>query len=330
MLMFFIVMQILFFGFTKAFNRKETFSCLNRMMMSSSSVGRIISPKSPLISGSEAISLLGTQNVRFIDGSWHLNKSRVGKEEFLQSRIPGAQFFDIESVSDKSSSLPHMLPSAEVFSQNMESMGISSTDHVVVYVKPDSFSGPRVWWTFRAFGHEKVSLIDGGLKAWIEAGGPLDTTKEVNMPVPGQFQAILNKKLVVDWKQVLQVVENGSSQILDARSNARFLGQAPEPRAGLRGGHIPGSLSIPFSAFVEKDDVTKFKSPEVIKSVLEESGVIIGTRLITTCGSGVTAAVLSLGQYLLTNDLETAPIYDGSWSEWGANEDLPVINPSNT
>ena len=225
-----LVMQILFLS--KSIVRSKVFTSLNRMMMSShSKTDGSFAIASPLISGIDALSLSSLPNVRFVDGSWHMNKSRIGYEEFLTSRIPNAQFFNIDLIADKSSNLPHMLPSNEDFERHISALGISSTDHIIVYVKEGSFSGPRVWWTFRAFGHEKVSLIDGGLNSWVKAGGPLETTNEVKSTPHGEFKAT-PIPISVDWGNVLQVVEKGSCQILDARSNGRFLGTAPEPRAG--------------------------------------------------------------------------------------------------
>jgi thiosulfate/3-mercaptopyruvate sulfurtransferase len=262
--------------------------------------------------------------VKFVDASWHMDKSRSGFKEFLRCRIANAQYFDIDEISDKSSTLPHMLPSEELFQEAVANLGISSRDHVVVYTVADSFSAARVWWTFRLFGHEKVSILQGGLTSWIDANGEIESgpTKPVSK---GEFRAVLNKKMVVSANDVLNVVNTGSSQILDARSSPRFLAQTPEPRPGLPSGHIPGSLNLPFTELVKTGDFSTFKTPAEIRDAIVNSGVILGSNVILSCGSGVSAAVLGFGMHLIGKDLDSFPIYDGSWSEWGSRNDLPKI-----
>lgn len=253
-----------------------------------------------------------------------MNKERRPKEEFAASRLPKAQYFDIDAVSDTTNVLPHMLPSTEAFATAVSSLGISNDDHVFVYVTKGCFSAPRVWWTFKAFNHEKVSVIDGGLEEWKRQGGPIeDEHTPASTPKTATFVASLNKELVVDWRQVKEIVETGAAQVVDARSAARFKAEAPEPRPGLEGGHIPGSLNVPFTAIVTADDVTKFKSLTEVRDQFRDAGVILGSKVFTSCGSGVTAAVLSMGLYMLGQNLENVPVYDGSWSEWGGRPDLP-------
>lgn len=266
------------------------------------------------------------KNLKFVDASWHMDKTRNALDEFSRKRIQGAVFLDIDKVADVTSSLPHMLPSPEVFAESVSSLGIQSSDHVCVYATKNCFSAPRVWWMFRVFGHKKVSVIDGGLEAWNSVGGPVEEGPPVIALPRGDFTANLNTNMVVGWEEVLNVVNLGSAQILDARSKARFLAQAPEPRPGLPGGHIPGSLSLPFTSLVSEGDVTKFRSKEEIRDAFVESGIIFGSRTILSCGSGVSAAVLCLGLDLIGKDIETlAPIYDGSWTEWAGKDDLPRI-----
>ena len=269
----------------------------------------------------EAAELVGKAGgVKFVDGSWHMNKSRNAYAEFCSERIAGAQFFDIDRISDTSSSLPHMLPSEADFGAAMTGLGIGNDDHVVVYTTSQCFSASRVWWTLRAFGHNKVSILNGGLEAWKRAGGRLDTTAPAAAPAPAAaspYSAKLDSRLVVDWREVLRVVESGSAQIADARSRARFLAEAPEPRPGLIGGHIPGSLSLPFTSLVQEGDPTTFRSKEAVRDALVEAGVVMGSRVVVTCGSGVTACVLAFGLDLIGKDLASVPVYDGSWSEWG-------------
>jgi len=294
------------------------------------------------------------KSFKFVDGSYHLSAARDAGKEFLAERIPGATWFDIDKVCDALNPLPHMMPSEDIFEQAVYDMGIRSNDHVVVYTHPECFSAARVWYMFKAFGFPKVSILDGGIKAWKAAGGPTDSTwfgsniavdfeelfredlkaastqdrvDAASAAAGGggeRFKAKLDKRMVVNAKQVMEVVNTGSAQIADARSKARFLAQAPEPRAGLVGGHIPGSLSLPFTALVTADDMTKFRSKEEIRDAFVDAGIIFGPKVIFSCGSGVSAAVLVLGMDLLGKDVSNYPIYDGSWSEWGdEKKDFP-------
>jgi thiosulfate/3-mercaptopyruvate sulfurtransferase len=259
---------------------------------------------------------------KFLDGSWYVGKARDPRAEFATERIQGARFFDLDNISDKSSSLPHMLPSAEQFSKDVSDLGISNDDHVVVYTKENCFSAARVWWTFKAFGHRKVSIMNGGINAWKTIKGPVESGELAGV-TKGSYQATLNNKMVVDWKEVLNVVETGAAQIIDTRSAGRFHGTAPEPRPGLAGGHIPGSLNLPFDRLVKEEDWTTFRSKEEIKEAIEAAGKIMGSKSIISCGTGVTACVLAFGLHLLDQDHESSPIYDGSWTEWGGRSDLP-------
>jgi len=245
---------------------------------------------------------------------------------YLISSGAGARWFDLELISDSTQSLPHMLPSADFFAESVANLGISSSDHVVVYTTPGCFSASRVWWTFKAFGHSRVSVINGGLKGWLAEGGEVATGTPPELSVKGNFTARLDPRFVYNWKQVLAVVNSGHAQLLDARSTGRFTAQAPEPRPHLAGGHIPGSLNIPMTLVLEEDLVT-FKPLEEIRKIFEDTGVVIdsGAAVVTTCGSGVSAAVLSLCMNLLGKDIASAPVYDGSWTEWGARPDLPIV-----
>lgn len=301
---------------------------LSRSRLSSGAFGAEMSHSTPsLISSEIAIHLAQKDNkaVKFLDGSWHMDKSRDAYSEYLAERIPCAQYFDIDAAADTSNPLPHMLPSPEVFSEYVARLGISSTDHVVVYASKNCFSMPRVWWTFKVFGHERVSILNGGIEAWKAAGGQLQSGSMDLKPIRGTFQAKYNASYVRSWQQVLQSVKTGAEQIVDARSAVRFRGEVPEPRAGVARGRIPGSLSLPLGDILAPDDVTKFRSLEEIRQIFDESGVVFGSNVITSCGSGVSAAVLTFAMHMLGNDLSTAPIYDGSWSEWGSRDDLPKI-----
>ena len=275
-----------------------------------------------LLPASQAIELHSSSSVKFIDGSWHMGNVRNPYAEYLAERIPGSQYFNIDEVSDKSNDLPHMLPDEKFFDAKVSSMGISNDDHIVVYVHPNCFSGPRVWWMFKAFGHENVSLLDGGLSAWKAAGGETICTAPSSVVANGNFKSTLSSAHYVNVDDVLKTVNTGSSQIVDARSKARFEGSAPEPRAGLEGGHMPGALNLPFTTLL-KEDLTTFKSPVEIRDAFKEAGVIFGAKIILTCGSGVSASVLAMGLTLMGQELQSCPIYDGSWSEWGGRSDLP-------
>lgn len=274
-----------------------------------------------------ALTLHNCSQIRFLDGSWHMNKARNPHQEFAAERISGAQYFDIDAIADQKTNLPHMLPTSEEFEHAVSNLGISSSDHVVVYTTNGAFSAARVWWMFRIFGHQKVSILQGGLPGWKSINGPVESG--ALLPVlPGKFTAKLDPKLVVNADQVLTIVSTGTAQILDARSAARFSGQAPEPRPGLPSGHIPGALSLPFTSIVQPNDCNVFRPIPEIRDAFVDSGYIMGSQAVLSCGSGVTAAVLAFGLHLIGKDLEISPIYDGSWTEWASRNDLPRYNPA--
>ena len=285
-------------------------------------------PVNPLITAKEALefstseSLLG--KVVFIDGSYHMGGARDTKADFLKSHIPGARLFEIDEVCDKSIELPHMCPTEAIWTNAMNSFGIKKEDHVILYTHPGSVGGPRVWYLFKAFQHEKVSLINGGLDAWVKEGGKVESATTMPSPVTaeelttgGYIGAKLLNAVVANKGDVLEAVNSGMAQILDARSSQRFTGQAAEPRAGLISGSIPGSLNLPFTELVEGGDTTRFKSKEEIRDVLRASGVIFGAKCISTCGSGLTAAYAAMGASIIGRPFTDMPIYDGSWTEWG-------------
>jgi len=284
---------------------------------------------SSLITGSDALALYQSNkpNIKFIDGSWHMNKQRNPLIEYNEQRIPNSKYFNIDEICDKTSSLPHMMPTAEEFSSYVTNMGIKNNDHIIVYVRNGSFAAPRVWWMFRVYGHKAVSILDGGFNAWTKANGPLENgplnNNNNNNNNNEVFRVNMNKNLIANVDHVLTAVNTGAIQILDARSNDRFHARVPEPRPGLEGGHIPGSLNLPFTLLCKDDDVNTFKSLEEIRDAFLQSGLIFGAKSILSCGSGVSAAVLLFGLHLLGKDIESAAIYDGSWSEWGARNDLP-------
>jgi thiosulfate/3-mercaptopyruvate sulfurtransferase len=276
-----------------------------------------------LISASEALGFHKLDKIKFVDGTWYLNNPKLACEEFKKERIPSSAFFNIDEISDLNSPFPHMLPTQDAFSEHVSNLGVSSDDHVVVYSKKNSFSSSRVWWTFKAFGHEKVSILNGGFEGWKGVGGEIATSDDASCIEKGKFNAVINKNLVANWEDVLKVVKNGTKQIIDARSKARFLAEAPEPRIGLQGGHIPGSLSLPFTELVDENDWTTFKSKKEIEDAFSNAGAVLDSNFVFTCGSGVSAAVLNFSLFLLGKDLKKTAIYDGSWSEWGSRSDLP-------
>jgi thiosulfate/3-mercaptopyruvate sulfurtransferase len=262
---------------------------------------------------------LGRRDVRVVDGSWHMpHLQRDARAEFAQAHIPGAVFFDIDAIADRRTTRPHMLPRASEFAQAVGRLGIGSRDRVIVYDTRGVASAARVWWTFRAFGHDAVFVLDGGLPRWraegrtLEAGGPT--------PKPRRFAARLRRSLVRDLAGMRQNLKTRKAQVLDARSRGRFAGTEPEPRAGLRAGHIPGSLNLPYDELYQKDGA--LLPADAIRSKLEGAGIDLAKPVITSCGSGVTASVLALGFHVVGRP--DVAVYDGSWTEWGGRDDTPV------
>jgi thiosulfate/3-mercaptopyruvate sulfurtransferase len=262
---------------------------------------------------------LGRRDVRVVDSSWHMPQlQRNAGAEFAQAHIPGAVFFDIDAIADRSTTLPHMLPRASEFAQAVGRLGIGSRDRVIVYDTRGVASAARVWWTFRAFGHDKVFVLDGGLPRWRAEGRPVEAG--VPTPKPRRFTARLRRSLVRDLAAMRQNVKTRNAQVLDARSRGRFAGTEPEPRAGLRGGHIPGSLNLPYDELYQKDGT--LLPADAIRTKLEGAGIVLGKPVITSCGSGVTASVLALGFHVAGRP--DVAVYDGSWTEWGGRDDTPI------
>ncbi len=261
---------------------------------------------------------LRDRNVIAVDGSYFLPaQQRDALAEYRSGHIPGAVFFDIEAVSDHSTELPHMLPGTTHFGAAVGALGIGNGDTVVVYDSVGVYSAARVWWTFRVFGAKKVCILDGGLPKWKSEGRPLD--KGDSQPTPRKFTAEMNVGAVALLDDVRMALVDDSVQIVDARSPERFAGKAPEPRPGLRSGHMPRSFNVPFGRLIENGHL----APRArIEAAFVEAGVDLDKPIITTCGSGVTAAILTFA--LESVGKEPKGLYDGSWAEWGSRPDLPV------
>jgi thiosulfate/3-mercaptopyruvate sulfurtransferase len=262
---------------------------------------------------------LGEADLRIVDGSWHMPQlKRDPHREFLDAHIPGAVFFDIDAIADRATSLPHMLPSEAEFGRAVGALGIGDGDRIVVYDSRGVISAARVWWTFRAFGHDTVSVLDGGLRAWQAEGRPVEGGPPTPRPQP--FTAKLRPERVRTLAQVRANLTSHREQVLDARSRGRFAGTEPEPRAGIRGGHLPGSLNLPYETLYRPD--ATLRPPGELRRAFEEAGIVPEKPVVTSCGSGVTASVLALALHLVGH--ERVAVYDGSWTEWGGRDDTPV------
>ncbi|MCC7271504.1 MAG: 3-mercaptopyruvate sulfurtransferase [Alphaproteobacteria bacterium] len=263
---------------------------------------------------------LQDRDVRVVDGTYFLpNQNRDARAEHMAGHIPGAVFFDVDRVSDHSSPLPHMLPSADAFAAAMGALGIGSDDHVVVYDASGLMSAARVWFTFRTFGHRRVAVLDGGLPKWLAEGRPVESG--VAAPATATYAARFDPARVRHKEQIRANIRAAAEQVVDARATERWRGEAPEVWPGRRQGRIPGSLNVPYPNLI--DPATKTILPaDRLQAAFAAGGVDMAKPVVTTCGSGVTAAILYLGLHLLgKTDLA---LYDGSWAEWGLPGDTPI------
>lgn len=262
---------------------------------------------------------LGAPEFKIVDAAWYLPaQNRNGAEEYAAGHIPGAVFFDQDVIADHSTGLPHSVPSPEFFAAEVGKLGICETDTIVVYDGPGIFTAPRVWWLFRLMGAEKVYVMNGGLDGWKRDGRPLET--DLPEPAPATFKPNFDASKITTFDAMKDIVASGAKQIADARGAARFTAEEPEPRAGMRGGHMPGAKNLPMGVFSENG---RFKSLSEIKDTIEKAGIDLSKPVVTSCGSGVTAAVVTLALTSLGHTDNT--LYDGSWSEWGSKPDTPIV-----
>ena len=273
----------------------------------------------PLVSAAWLAERLGDPDLRVLDATWYLpHLRRSAHAEFLEAHVPGAAYFDIDAIADHHRGLPHMLPDPTVFADAVGALGVGDGDQVVVYAGKYLVASARVWWTFRAFGHERVAVLDGGFPRWRQEGRPVESGEP--SPVRRRFTAHFHPELVTSLEAVRRNLETRRTQIVDARSAGRFAGTEPEPREGLRGGHIPGSLSLPYDRLFAPDGALLPR--EALRRAFEAAGVALQRPIATTCGSGVTACVLALGLDVVGR--RDVAVYDGSWTEWGGRDDVPV------
>jgi thiosulfate/3-mercaptopyruvate sulfurtransferase len=261
---------------------------------------------------------LGDAELGVIDASWHLpNTGRFGAAEFRVAHIPGAVFFDIDAIADLETGLPHMLPKAEVLAKEMSALGLGDGMRFVVYDALGLFAAARVWWTLRAYGVEEVRILEGGMEKWMKEGRPVEPGEA--RPKPRPFTPRLDPSFVASLDEVRKALATGLAQVVDARPADRFRGEAPEPRPGLKCGHMPGSLNLPFVEIVEHG---RLKPPDALKAAFAEHKVDLQKPIITSCGSGVTAAILALAVEEAGGKVEG--LYDGSFAEWGGRDDCAV------
>lgn len=268
-------------------------------------------------------SRLGSPGLRVVDGSWYLPGSgRNPAAEYAAGHIPGAVFLDLDATSDQTTPLPHMLPPASDFADRIMQLGLNQSDDIIVYDGSGvNLSAPRVWWTFRTFGHRRVAVLDGGMPKWRRENRPIERGV-VQLP-QGRFTAQLDAASIRDLAAVRGNLETGAEQLVDLRSRGRFIGVEPEPRPGLRGGHVPGSRNLPFTELAGPDGT--MLPPDQLRRRIKAAGIDLTRPIVATCGSGTSACALVLALELLGRP---AAVYDGAWAEWGGRSDTPVESGS--
>jgi thiosulfate/3-mercaptopyruvate sulfurtransferase len=273
----------------------------------------------PLVSTAWLAQRLDAPDIRVVDASWYLpSEGRDPLADYVARHIPGAVFFDIDEISDRASALPHMLPEPAKFASRVKKLGLGDGNRVIVYDGAGIFSAPRVWWMFRVMGHRDVAVLDGGLPKWIAEGRAVDDMPPV--PRERHFTPRPNNMLLRGISQMRQNLGSAAEQVVDARSAGRFHAREPEPRPGLRGGHIPGARNVPYQDLLNADGT--MKGPEAIRMAFRSAGVDLQRPVVATCGSGISAAVLLLG--LAVAGAADGALYDGAWAEWGAADGMPV------
>jgi thiosulfate/3-mercaptopyruvate sulfurtransferase len=261
------------------------------------------------------------EQVKLLDASWYMpGDKRDPRTEFAAGHIPGAVFFDVDAIADQACGLPHMMPAPEDFAAAITALGVSNGDTVVVYDGSGIFSAPRAWWALRSMGHAAVFVLDGGLPKWLAEDRP--TNSGMTAPSPGRFTAAPVAALVRDYAAVLRHLQADDAQILDARSASRFTGEEKEPRAGLKSGHMPGAINLHYRTLLTAEGT--LKSDEELRGIFARSGVELNAPIVTTCGSGITAAILMLALEKL--GAADVALYDGSWAEWGGKDGAPITS----
>lgn len=277
-------------------------------------------PSTPsLVSPQWLMENINTPSIRLLDATWYLpNSNQDAKTEYSNSHIPGALYFDMDEIADLDIPLPHMMPSNEKMASRVRAMGISNQDHIVIYDNSNFCSAARGWFMFKNFGHDRVSILDGGFQKWCAENGPVDNATPIFNP--SHYQAVKDESKIRNIDQIRENIHSQTEQVVDARARGRFLGTAPEPRPESRSGRIPGSLNVPFTELLNDDGT--YKGPNDLKKAFEANNVNLNKPIITSCGSGITACVLlfALEQIGHTD----GALYDGSWTEWGCRTDTPI------
>ncbi len=265
---------------------------------------------------------LSAPDVRVVDATWFMPGSeRDPRAEYENCHIPGAVFFDVDEIADTDNPLPHMLPSPEKFSSRVRKLGLGDGVRIVAYDGNGGYmAAHRVWWTFRAFGHTDVSVLNGGLPKWLDENRPVEDLPP--LPRERHFTARFNNFLVRSMNQVRSNIDRNRAQVIDARSPGRFAGSEPEPRPGLPSGHIPGSVNVPFNRVVDVGSFGTMRTADEIRDAFESAGVDLSKPIITTCGTGITASCLAFALHLI--GVEDFAVFDGSWVEWAGNTDNPI------